>query len=348
MFKTKTLLCNVIFTFFISLSLQAYSDVLIDSVEQQETSEAALYVEKAPIMALTSTKKAIYAVGSHGHLLTNVDNKNWVQSIVPTQTLLTGVAFPSERFGWAVGHDATIIHTNDGGDSWILQQLLPQLDRPLLDVLFINELQGFSVGAYGMYYSTINGGKTWNKQFLESLLPDEDIEYLAEVRNESEDDYQFEISSILPHFNKIIKLQDNKLMLVGELGLIAFSSDSGKTWHREHNIYDGSFFTAIQLKSKAILIGGLRGNVFRSFDGGLSWSKIHLINKNSVNDIYQVKNGDIYLSQNNGVILKSIDDGLSFTQVSLQKGQDIMAVIELDNKIWVAGSKGLNLLDVQK
>ena len=104
----------------------------------------------------------------------------------------------------------------------------------------------------------------------------------------------------------------------------------------------------LQKQSKTILVGGLRGNVFRSLDDGKTWVNIQLGNNNNVNDIYQLKNGDIYLSQNNGVILKSIDDGLSFFQVSLQKGQDLMAVRELDNQIWVAGSKGLNLLKVNK
>ncbi len=348
MFKTKTLLLNVLLTSLICLPLLAHANILVNKGKQQVKSQAALLVDKAPIMALTSTQQGIVAVGSHGHLLTNNNNKNWVQHIVPTQTLLTGVAFASENDGWAVGHDATIIHTSDGGESWTLQQFLPGLDRPLLDVLFVNEQQGFSVGAYGMYFYTNDGGKTWNKQFLETLLLEEDIEYLAEVRSDSEEDYQFEISSILPHFNKIIQLQNNRLMLLGELGLIAFSNDNGKTWLREHNIYEGSFFTARQMQSKTILVGGLRGNVFRSLDDGKTWVNIQLGNNNNVNDIYQLKNGDIYLSQNNGVILKSIDDGLSFFQVSLQKGQDLMAVRELDNQIWVAGSKGLNLLKVNK
>lgn len=308
-------------------------------------SQAALLVEKAPIMAFTSTRKNIIAIGSRGHVLTKNSNKQWEQRIVPTDVLLTGVTFSGDNLGWIVGHDATIIHTKDAGVTWELQQSLPKLDRPFLDVLFLNDVKGIAVGAYGLFYRTDDGGNTWKKQFLDSLLLEEDLEYLADVRSESEDDYQFEISSILPHFNKIIQLNDKRLMLVGELGLIAFSSDEGKSWKRQDNIYEGSFFTAKQTQLNTILVGGLRGHIFRSIDNGFTWQQISLINNNTVNDIYQSNNGDIYVTQNTGIVLKSINDGVSFMQHSVHKGQDLMAVIQMDNQIWLAGSKGLNRLE---
>lgn len=326
------------------LSLLTSSVSAQDETKQVFKSQAALLAEKAPIVAFATTTKSIVAVGSYGHVLINEGNNAWQQKIVPTDTLLTGVAFSGDDLGWAVGHDATIIHSKDGGFTWSLQQYLPALDRPLLDVLFVNNKQGISVGAYGMFYRTTDGGKTWNKQFLESLLPEEDIEYLEEVRSESEEDYQFEISSILPHFNKIIELADKRLMLVGELGLIAFSNDGGQSWTRQDNIYDGSFFTAKQTHKNTILIAGLRGHLYRSTDNGLTWQQVTLINNNSVNDIYQSSNGDIYLTQNTGIVLKSTDDGMSFVQDSVHKGQDLMAVSELNNQLWLAGSKGLNRL----
>jgi len=331
-------------TSFTCLSLLTSSALAQDETKHVIKSQAALLVEKAPVTAFASTTKSIVAVGSYGHVLINENNSAWQQKIVPTDTLLTSISFSGDDLGWAVGHDATIIHTQDGGSTWNLQQYLPTLDRPLLDVLFLNHKQGIAVGAYGMFYRTNDGGTTWNKQFLESLLPEEDIEYLDDVRSESEEDYQFEISSILPHFNKIIALKDKRLLLVGELGLIAFSNDGGKSWERQDNIYEGSFFTAKQTQLNTILVAGLRGHIYRSTDNGLTWQSIVLVNNNSVNDIYQSSNGDIYLTQNTGIVLKSIDDGMSFVQDSIHKGQDLMAVSELNNQLWLAGSKGLNRL----
>jgi len=345
-------MAGVIITGLMSASAVASDVNALGSSKQQVNSQPAKLAASSPVMALTTTQDKIVGVGVRGHVLVGHSNEgpsiDWVQKTVPTNVLLTSVTFTDNKLGWAVGHDATILHTFDGGENWQTQQYIPSLDRPFLDVSFNTNQVGFAVGAYGMFYHTSDGGETWNDQFLISLLPAEDVEYLNDVRSESEEDYQAEIASILPHFNKILRLKDNTMMLVGELGLIAFSRDEGKTWVRQNNIYEGSFFTAAQTSNNTLLVGGLRGNVFRSIDNGRTWTKIDLVNNNSVNDIKQLVNGDIYIMQNNGVVLKSVDDGSSFTQVSVYKGQDLMAVKEFNQQIWMAGSKGLSQIEEVK
>ncbi len=319
--------------------------------KQQSFSQTAKLASQFPIMgfgaASTATDNTLIAIGERGHVLSFIDN-TWVQVTVPTNVLLTSAFFIDKDHGWAVGHDATIIKTVDGGQQWQLLQQLPELDRPLLDVYFSDVNNGFAVGAYGMYLSTVDGGQHWNKQFLDALLPQDDIDYLAEIKAESEEDYQFEIASILPHFNHISALSDGRLLLVGELGLIALSSDNGVTWQRQKDIYQGSFFSALETTNKTLLVGGLRGNLFRSIDGGQHWSKVSLLNNYSINQLIELSNGVIYIAQNNGVILKSVDDGQSFSQVALFKGQDMMALSEIKQQIWLAGSKGLTKLQQKK
>ena len=344
MFKTKKLILTVVLAGLTSTWSLVSSAQEVSEIKQVFTSQPAMLAKNAPVMAIASNGQEMVAVGERGHVLTNNGVDDWSQVIIDTDVLLTDVEFYGDKSGWSVGHDATILHTTDGGSSWQIQQQIPELDRPLLDVNFVSSTQGFAVGAYGMFYSTIDGGKTWSKQFLESLLPEDDVEYLAEVKAESEEDYQFEIASILPHFNKIVALKNQGLMLVGELGLIAFSNDLGKSWQRIDNVYEGSFFTGLQLTSGAILVGGLRGNMFRSFDNGVNWSRVDLGNSNSVNDIYQLRNGDVLVAQNNGTLLISTDDGLSFTQHSVRKGQDLMDIHQFHDQVWLAGSKGLKVM----
>lgn len=319
----------------------------ISEVKQVFTSQPARLADKAPVMYITRNNDSLVAVGDRGHILKLDNAGQWQQMSTPTQALLTAVDF-EQSYGWAVGHDATILHSVDNGVSWKIQKQIPELDRPLLGVNFLDQQLGFAIGAYGMFFSTQDGGKTWHKQFLDSLLPEEDIEYLAEVRKESEEDYQFEISSILPHFNKLISLSDKRLILVGELGLIAFSSDMGKTWQRIENVYEGSFFSVAQTAQGSILVGGLRGHLFRSADNGETWNKIDTPNNNSVNDIVQMANGDVLVAQNNGVVLVSKDDGQTFSQLSLLKGEDLTSINAINQQTWLAGSKGLNQLKAVK
>jgi len=306
-------------------------------------SEHAVLASQFLTTAMINTADKLIAVGDRGHILIN-QSDDWQQIIVPTSVLLTDVNFVDKNNGWVVGHDATILNTTDGGLQWSLQQSLPNLDRPLLSGAFKDANNGVVVGAYGMYFSTTDGGQTWSKKFLDSLLPIDDIEYLAEIKAESEEEYQFEIASILPHFNRISYLTDGRLLLVGELGLIAFSSDNGQTWQRQENIYEGSFFTSVETASGSLIIGGLRGNMFRSTDGGKTWGQINLANNFSINDLSQMDNGDIFAAQNNGVVLKSSDDGQTFSPVLSSKGQDMMSVVQFKHQIWLAGSKGLSKL----
>jgi photosystem II stability/assembly factor-like uncharacterized protein len=321
-----------------AISMPALSQQLIEQGHQ--TAQLARLVAQAPIMALSSEGTNTIAVGARGHILTQVKDQ-WLQTPAPIDVLLTDVAWADQENAWAVGHDATIIHTNDSGNSWQIQQYIPSLDRPLLDVYFANASEGFAVGAYGLYFNTVDGGKQWQRQFLISILPQDDIDYLQEIKLESEQEYQYEIESILPHFNQIIGLNDQKLLLVGELGLVAISEDLGKSWRRLSDIYAGSFFSALMTKQQNILIGGLRGNVYRSSDLGNSWHKVVLGNNYSVNKFYQLANGDIYAAQNNGVLLKSIDDGLTFQQAALYKGQDIVGIAQVGEQLWLGTSKGL-------
>ena len=112
----------------------------------------------------------LVAVGEYGHILLSNDGEEWEQANVPVQSTLTAVSFYNDTLGWAVGHDATILHTNDGGKSWLIQHNQPELEKPLLDILFKNPKEGIAIGAYGLVLRTIDGGNTWSKEFHDEFL----------------------------------------------------------------------------------------------------------------------------------------------------------------------------------
>ena len=61
----------------------------------------------------------LVAVGEYGGILYSDDQGvSWSQAQVPVQVTLTAVHFPSALKGWAVGHDAVILHSEDGGETW--------------------------------------------------------------------------------------------------------------------------------------------------------------------------------------------------------------------------------------
>ena len=73
-----------------------------------------------------------------------------------------GVDFVSATKGWAVGRDATIVRTANGGKSWVRQNF--QSGGPLLtDVCVLKDgLHGWAVGTGGAVFRTANG-RTWRR-----------------------------------------------------------------------------------------------------------------------------------------------------------------------------------------
>src|SRR6187551_1324135 len=69
-------------------------------------------------LAVAGTR--IVAVGERGHVMLSDDQgATWRQAkSVPTRTMLTAVYFADDEYGWAVGHDETILNTMDGGETW--------------------------------------------------------------------------------------------------------------------------------------------------------------------------------------------------------------------------------------
>jgi len=324
-----------------------YASLIISGASvAQDAPNNAINVTHADKTLLTDITKAgsnIIAVGKHGTVIKSSDGASWQQAqLVPTQVLLTAVDFSNENNGWACGHDATIINTTDGGVNWQLQQALPELDKPCLDILFEDDLNGFMVGAYGMFYQTSDGGKHWQKRFLDSLLFSEDQDYLNDLKENDPQGYEAETASILPHFNRIENTDDG-LILVGEMGLMARSTDNGITWQRIEEIYPGSFF-AFNSNNEEEVVAGLRGNVFTKQRTEQDWQHLENVKTATVNSIINYNNEQWLMLANSGVIFH-LKDGL-LTHEQLADGKAILDGVIMDNKLIMATEDGIKVKEL--
>ncbi|NQY88976.1 MAG: hypothetical protein HRT51_14770 [Colwellia sp.] len=287
----------------------------------------------------------LVAVGEHGHIILSSDGMNWQQANVPVQTTLTSVFFYSGKLGWAVGHDATILHSKDGGLTWQVQLYQPTLEKPLLNIVFKSPLEGLAIGAYGLFFRTLDGGKTWQSEFhSEFLLPD-DIDYLAELKQEDEEAYLDEVSSILPHFNRLL-IDGRTLYMVGEMGLMAKSNDFGKNWLLFDEIYQGSFFDMARTIKGNLLVVGLRGHVFRSLKNGPPWQQRQTNTTALINDIVLTDDDRIFLLANNGTLLESNDDGQSYRLRNQKDGKALIAGVWFNNQLIVVSDVGIKTISL--
>ena len=287
----------------------------------------------------------LVAVGQYGHILLSSDGENWQQANVPVQVTLTSVYFLNELLGWAAGHDSTILHSQDGGLNWQVQQYLPSLEKPLFDVYFKNAKQGIAVGAYGQFFRSNNGGVTWHSEFQQAFLLADDVDYLNELKAEDEAAYLDEISFILPHFNSLV--QDGRtLFLVGETGLLAKSNDFGVTWQQFDNFYQGSFFSFGRTQGGNILVAGLRGHIFRGIKNGHEWQEVITNTSALLNDIVFTDDNRIFVLGNNGILLQSNNDGESFVQRGQPDGKTLIAGVWFKGKLITVSDVGIKVLNL--
>lgn len=257
------------------------------------------------------------AVGVHGHVLKFAPGGDWEQAReVPVNILLTAVEFVDARTGWAVGHDAAILHTRDGGDTWQLQNWQPGLDQPLFDVHFLDAETGFAVGSYGMLYRTQDAGARW----------------------ELIDDY---VDFPDSHLNGAVSFDDGTVLLVGERGAAFRSPDAGDTWEQLDFPYEGSMFGAVKTTTGRVVAYGLRGRMYASNDRGDSWNAVLSGTEQSLMGGRVLADGRIALAGGNGVVLVSRDDGYTFERYDHPDGDTLAGVFELDDRLVVIGEAGL-------
>ena len=149
------------------------------------------------LLDIQKAGKRLVAVGERGHIIYSDDSGHtWTQAKVPTRVTLTTLFFTDARNGWAAGHEGVILKSTDGGKvwrqvldghsanqliisalkhaqasgshsdpealAWLLEDAMSFADegasRPFLDLWFRDPQHGFAVGAYGLFFTTRDGG----------------------------------------------------------------------------------------------------------------------------------------------------------------------------------------------
>ena len=330
------------------ISLLSFTPVFADN--SLSNTQALLPAAKSPLASKSLLldispigAEKLVAVGQYGHILLSSDGDNWQQANVPLQTTLTSVFFLNESLGWAVGHDATILQSKDGGLNWSIQQYLPELQRPLLDIYFKDSEQGIAIGAYGQIFRTLDGGATWKSEFHEEFLLPDDIDFLNELKADDETAYLDEIAFILPHFNRLVK-DGEDLYLLGEAGLLAKSIDFGISWQPFESFYQGSFFSSGVTGSGIVIVAGLRGHVFRRSQNDSQWNEVESNTTALLNDIVFSDDARLFILGNNGMLLTSNDEGMTFSQSVQEDGKSLTAGVWFKGKLIATSDVGIKTL----
>lgn len=312
-------------------------------VEPQAAYQQPLAAQSLLTDIVSVKGSSLVAAGARGHILLSSDGQNWQQAAVPVQANLNSVYFITKELGWSVGHDASILHTTDGGNSWSLQHYAPQTDKPLFDIIFFDKQNGIAVGAYGLFYRTTDGGSSWQQEFHAEVLNEDDQSFLTELKESDPEAYEIELGAILPHFNRLYA-DGNVLYMVGEAGFAAKSTDQGRSWNRLEEFYNGSLFDITRSANMSLVAVGLRGHAFKSQDQGVSWSQLVPDATATFNSAFSDDNGKLYLVGNGGTLLISSDDGESFADHSQDNGKAIVNGLVWQDKLVLVTETGVTTI----
>ena len=308
---------------------------------------------RAVLLDVTRAGDRLVTVGERGLVLTSTDNgRAWQQAKVPVSVALTRVRFADARQGWAVGHSGVVVHSADGGVTWSRQldglaaaQLELQAaaltsderrknnaerlvsegaDKPWLDLLFTDAQHGWLVGAYGLFFSTEDGGLTWKSR-------------MGDIDNPGG-----------LHLYAIRKLGD-ELYIAGEQGAL-FQSDADGRFHRLQTPYQGSFFGLSVSGEGNLLAYGLRGNAWRRSVMAGDWQKISLGNEVTLTaDLLTAAGGLLLLADEAGRLSLSRDDGVTFKPLTVNaKGYVAGLAQAADGALIVASGRGVQRIEAQE
>ena len=261
----------------------------LEPYEQAMKSDLA---KEALLLDVVTVGSNTIAVGEYGHVIISPDNgATWNQATdVPTRNTLTSVSFYDEKNGLAVGHDMTILRTEDGGNSWELTYNDREIELPLLAVYYVNKNYALAFGAFSQVLESNDGGKSWESRALS---------------DDAEDDF---------HLNDAFKGASGDIFVPAEFGNVYRSQDGGKSFEALTTPYDGSFWGGMSLSNGDLLVWGMRGNAFVSSDNGESWRKVVTNTDRSISGGTQLSDGHIVLAGLSGLVLESVDGGKTFTE----------------------------------
>lgn len=304
----------------------------------------------------------VVAVGDRGNILFSDDEgETWQVATTPTQALLTAVCFADARHGWAVGHDAIVLATEDGGQTWTQQYADPlgggadeaagaeedyenyddygddydsyeEFDdtpavvdtsgAPFLDVHCESKERVIAVGGYGYVIETRDGGTSWQKRNADMKNPDG------------------------WHLYSIRRIPDTSTLLVaGEKGTLLRSRDNGASWQKLPSPYAGTFF-GMTVTDSLVLVHGMQGKVFVSRDAGNTWRELRTGVTRAVNDGAVLSDGTIILAGQSGAVLVSHDNGNSVALQYLRDRATVSGLLPLSGGgLLVAGENGLRVVD---
>jgi photosystem II stability/assembly factor-like uncharacterized protein len=335
---------------------------------------------KSVLMAITSEKGAVLAVGERGHIISWKNKDDWQQQQSPVSVSLPNVTILSDGSKIAVGHDGVILKTENNSNAWrkvftgaeLTKLKIAQLTKQQAALkIVISETQDEDVleeltfqledFVFALEDNQIELKSGPNKPLLSVARTANDVifasgAYGTLLTSKDQGETWTLISKRLDnpdnfHLNSVISTTNGQLYIVGENGMGFHSDNQGETWSTMAMPYNGSLFGIIANPEipEQLVAFGLQGNLMVSLDGGENWQHKKLQTSASLLGGDFSKQGQAYLVGHGGLIVDFSPESLQTLRINKHpSGAALSSVLVQENSLVLAGQFGISIWLLKK
>jgi photosystem II stability/assembly factor-like uncharacterized protein len=254
----------------------------------------------------------------------SVSYNPWKIISVPTDSNLLDIAFTNNpEHGYLVGSNATLLETNDAGNTW--KPIILQLDdsKYRFDSVSFAGKEGWIAGEPGLLLHTTDEGASWSRIPLNEKLPGSPIAIKA--------------------------LADNTAEMATDVGAIYKTTDGGKNWKAQVESAVGVVRNLERSADGKYVAVSAKGSFYSTWEPGQdAWIPHNRNSSRRVENMGFANNGQLWLLARGGQIQFSDEtkpdewQKAQYPELSTSWGLLDLAY-RTPNEIWIGGGSG-NLL----
>lgn len=254
----------------------------------------------------------------------SVSYNPWEVINVPTDAKLFDIAFTDNpQHGYLVGSNATLLETNDGGNTWRSLQLAVDEPKSRFDSVSFAGKEGWIVGEPSLLLHTTDEGKSWSSLPLNAKLPG---------------------SPIL-----ITALGENTAELATDVGAIYKTTDGGQNWKAQVEAAVGVVRNLERSPDGKYIAVSSKGSFYSVWEPGqAAWDPHNRNSSRRLENMGFADNGQLWLLARGGQVqfsdLTKPDEWLDVEYPELATSWGLLDLAyRTPEEIWIGGGSG-NLL----
>ncbi len=248
----------------------------------------------------------------------------WEIISIPTDAKLLDIAFTNNpQHGYLVGSKATVLETNDSGETWQPTNLQLDSDKYRFSSISFKDKEGWIVGEPSVLLHTTDEGRTWSQIPLNEKLPGSPV--------------------------SIIALEKSKAEMATDVGAIYETTDGGKNWKAQVQEAVGVVRNIERSETGRYVAVSAKGNFYSTWEPGQNaWAPHNRNSSRRVENMGFTKDGQMWMIARGGQVQFNQQanpeewEKAQYPELSTSWGLLDLAY-RTPEEVWISGGSG-NLL----